>query len=161
MSILAFKVETAIKDRVSKSPLGRSTIKAGEPCLVIQDYQGWKTNIKKSHAQKMLTKCLDQLNTEYKVPRNKNLMEKLTKEKTMEKTKIFDLNDYQLKPYNLTVSPKVQIRFFVLGIFAVYLTYKKFKKIKNPDMILSNGERINSNGTSENTMQKGKNIVNN
>ena len=151
MTVLALKVETAIKNRVSKSPLGRSTIKAGEKCLVIQDYQGWKTNIKKSHAKKLLNNCLKQLDAQKTIEPKK--------EKSMLTPKLFQIDTFKLKPYQLTVSPKVQVGLFAASAFLLYKLYKKVKTAKSPEMILSNGERINSNGSTETKNQKSESVV--
>jgi len=175
MTVLALKVETAIKNRVSKSPLGRSTIKAGEKCLVIQDYQGWKTNIKKSHAKKLLNNCLKQLDAQKTIEPKKEksmLTPKLfqidtdaqktiepEKEKSMLTPKLFQIDTFKLKPYQLTVSPKVQVGLFAASAFLLYKLYKKVKTAKSPEMILSNGERINSNGSTETKNQKSESVV--
>ena len=61
--MIALQIETAKRERLSRHTWGKrpKLIKAGEKCLVIKDFQGWKTNIEKNEAAKILKDCLLQL----------------------------------------------------------------------------------------------------
>lgn len=65
--MIQLTIETAKRQRLSRNPLSNSLkpiglIKPGEKCLVIKDFEGWKTNIDQKTATKSLNKILKQLN---------------------------------------------------------------------------------------------------
>lgn len=155
--MIQMKVETAIKDRVSKTGWNqkRKKIKAGETCLVFTDYQGWKTNVKQSDAKKMLKKCLTQLESEgYKTPMQKTVKEKLIKQN---ETKGFKTMNFLPEPktFSIEVGTKTQIGVGVVAIAGLFWGFKKLKRKFQPkiDAILSNGQSVHerslNNGATE------------
>ena len=117
--MIKLAVETAKGSRLSRNPLSEDytpigVIQPGEKCLVIKDYQGWKTNVDKNQAEKILKECLKNL-------KGKNAME--NHESTWRK----------LSPENEVIAKNVS--YVVIAAAAIYFSRGFFKGVFNKGKI--------------------------